>query len=322
MENSQPQKQIVVIKLSALGDFIQATGAFADIRAHHKNDYITLLTTKNFAKFAEKSGYFDAVKIDERQPFWKFWQMSDLFGWLQDVDMIYDLQGQSRTKWYQFFSGQQNWSGPIKGIYWPDRNPLRRHQHAFDMFQAQLRQCAVPATHSLDMRWAAEPVPADVEKDLKKAKGKKIGIIAGCSPQHPQKRWPHYAELIKKFQQDGCTVFLFGTDAEGEILDTLEKETGAANWKNKLNLPQTFGAMQQLDFVVGNDTGPLHMAAACHVPGLGVYNHSHGISDPVRHGARGPGMKILHSTGGWHGLDIETVWQAVQSHESYAKVSS
>jgi len=68
-------EHILVIKLSALGDFIQALGPMRAIRAHHKNAKITLLTTKAFAKFGKDCGYFDEIWIDEK-PKW-----FNILGW-------------------------------------------------------------------------------------------------------------------------------------------------------------------------------------------------------------------------------------------------
>src|SRR5205085_8216271 len=59
------KQHILVIRLSALGDFIQALGPFAAIRRHHAEDSITLLTTRPFAALAQELGYFDAVLVDE-----------------------------------------------------------------------------------------------------------------------------------------------------------------------------------------------------------------------------------------------------------------
>src|SRR6266568_4059670 len=47
-----PVPRILVIKLGALGDFVQALGPAAAIRAHHPEAAITLLTTAPFAELA------------------------------------------------------------------------------------------------------------------------------------------------------------------------------------------------------------------------------------------------------------------------------
>src|SRR4029077_1525786 len=57
-------RRILVIRLSALGDFIQALGPFAAIRRHHQDDRISLLTTRPLAAFAQELGYFDEVLVD------------------------------------------------------------------------------------------------------------------------------------------------------------------------------------------------------------------------------------------------------------------
>ena len=53
--------RILVIKLGALGDFAQAFGPFAAIRAHHPGAEITLLTTPPFAPLARQAPWFDQV---------------------------------------------------------------------------------------------------------------------------------------------------------------------------------------------------------------------------------------------------------------------
>jgi ADP-heptose:LPS heptosyltransferase len=68
---------ILVIKLSALGDFIQALGPMAAIRRAHPDDHITMLTTKLFKNFAEKCGYFDHIIIDDRP------KALNIKGWLK-----------------------------------------------------------------------------------------------------------------------------------------------------------------------------------------------------------------------------------------------
>ena len=57
-------KKILVIKLSALGDFVLALAAMKRIREAHKRAHITLLTTPQFEGLAKSSPYFNAVETD------------------------------------------------------------------------------------------------------------------------------------------------------------------------------------------------------------------------------------------------------------------
>ena len=52
------KKRILVIKLGAMGDIVQATGPFEAIRSHHLNSHITLLTTNKYVDFAKSGNWF------------------------------------------------------------------------------------------------------------------------------------------------------------------------------------------------------------------------------------------------------------------------
>ena len=65
--NSIPAQRILVIKLSALGDFVLSIASFQAIRAHHPNATITLLTTAPYRRLAKKSGCFDDIWLDDAE---------------------------------------------------------------------------------------------------------------------------------------------------------------------------------------------------------------------------------------------------------------
>jgi hypothetical protein len=64
---SSRRREILIIKLGALGDFIQTLGPMPGIRCHHADDRITLLTTPRFGEFAGQTGLFDDILIDYRK---------------------------------------------------------------------------------------------------------------------------------------------------------------------------------------------------------------------------------------------------------------
>ena len=86
-------RRILVIKLGALGDVIQALGPFAAIRRHHADAEITLLTTAPFAEFLRASPYFDHVMVDPRAPWRRVPAILALRRQLIDgqFDRVYDL---------------------------------------------------------------------------------------------------------------------------------------------------------------------------------------------------------------------------------------
>ena len=103
-------RRILVIRLSALGDFIMALPAMAAIRRHHPDAHITLLTTKSLAEIGKMSGWFNRVEIDPR-PRWR-----DLGAWLRlrrtlrsgRFDRVYDLQSQTALQYIFACSGPES----------------------------------------------------------------------------------------------------------------------------------------------------------------------------------------------------------------------
>lgn len=63
---------ILVIRLSALGDIIQSFAPFAAIRTQHPAARITLLTTSPFVTFLRAAPWFDDVIVDDRPRWWNF----------------------------------------------------------------------------------------------------------------------------------------------------------------------------------------------------------------------------------------------------------
>ena len=100
--------RVLVIKLAALGDFAQAFGPFAAIRAHHPDARITLLTTRAYAPLARLSPWFDEGWGDGR-PAWTdipaMWRLARRLR-AAHFDRVYDLQTSSRSSRYRCFVGR------------------------------------------------------------------------------------------------------------------------------------------------------------------------------------------------------------------------
>ena len=108
-------RRILVIKLGALGDFVHAFHAFAAIRAHHKADHVTLLTTSPLRDLGEIAPWFDAVRLDPRAPWWNLptiWRTTRFIG---GFDFVYDLQNSRRSMRYFWLAGRPAWSGSASG---------------------------------------------------------------------------------------------------------------------------------------------------------------------------------------------------------------
>ena len=148
---------VLVIKLGAIGDFILATGAFADIRAHCRHAHITLLTTKAMLPLAAGAPFFDAIALDERPKLWDLRGMLRLRQKLRGFDTVYDLQTNDRTKLYFRLAGKPEWCGHVAGCSHRQTRPDRDRIHTLDRLQDQLEVAGIIPQHPYpDISYARE----------------------------------------------------------------------------------------------------------------------------------------------------------------------
>ncbi len=270
----KPEK-ILIIKLSALGDFIMCFAAFDAIRRHHPQASITLLTTAPFKAMAEKSPWFNEIQIDARPKFF------DIPGWLNlrrqlrggDYARVYDLQTNDRTNFYYrlFFPGPlPEWAGKALGAKFRHHGAAREKLHAWDMRREQLAIAGIPETPFPDLKW----LDADISRyNLPE---KFTLICAGAAPTRPKKRWPpaRYAVLCQHLLSQNIAPVLIGADAEKEINAEIKSlAPNIIDLTNQTNLFDIAALARQAAGAVGNDTGPMHLIAAAGCPALSLFSN-------------------------------------------------
>lgn len=304
--HAETKKKILVIKLGALGDFFQALGPMAAIRRYHADDHITLLTTAPFAELAHKSGYFDDVWLDVR-PKWHQWA-----AWLDLKDRlnnggfsrVYDLQNNDRTAMYFcLFKPKPEWSGIAKGASHRNSSPERTQGKAFDGHTQTLRLAGIHHVRPDALEWM-QP-----DHDFSAMPARYVLIFPGASPQHPEKRWPaHHVKVIcEKLLQQGVPPVLIGGPAEQEVCSEIAALSpdiiNLAGQTTLYDLPHLArGAMG----AIGNDTGPMHIAAQSGCKSLVLFSAK---SDPKRHAPLGPYVATIQKSH-LEDLQPDTVWKA------------
>lgn len=112
------------------------------------------------------------------------------------------------------------------------------------------------------------------------ARDKRIGVVFGSSFNWPQKKWPwrNYADLISLMSPEGHVFVLLG--APGETEDGVRIAASAkgkvVDTTGRLDFDGLRREVSACDAVVGNDTGTMHLAAACGVPTVTLF----GPTDP------------------------------------------
>jgi ADP-heptose:LPS heptosyltransferase len=286
----RPPQEILIIKLGALGDFIQALGPMPDIRRHHLGDRITLLTTPRYAELAAQTRLFDDIWIDRRP------KALDLEGWLAlrrllrrgRFDRIYDLQTSDRSGIYAwlFRPGRMpEWSGIAWRCSHPHANPQRDRQHTMDRQAEQLLMAGIYPVSLVP--W----LPAAGSRPIALAGKRFVVLIPGSSPRHLAKRWPaiRYGELAIRLSRANYVPVLVGVHGEADLGRMIcDICPDAVDLVGRTNVAALAALVRSAALTVGNDTGATHVAAAGGNPVVVLFSRA---SDP---GLCAPRGKLVH----------------------------
>jgi ADP-heptose:LPS heptosyltransferase len=184
-------------------------------------------------------------------------------------ERVYDLQNSARTAFYfRWFLPDVEWSGTAPGCALPHRAKEPKKIRTLDRLAGQLRDAGVPVVHALtpDVGWMAEDVSALLAHAG--VRSPYVVLVPGSSARHPEKRWPSYDALARALLRAGFDVVTApGPDETGPDLPghAVRGPAGFLDWF------QLAGVMKGARFVVGNDTGPTHLAAHLGARGLALF---------------------------------------------------
>ena len=107
-------------------------------------------------------------------------------------------------------------------------------------------------------------------------------VLALCpgAEYGPAKKWPeeHYAMVANQWLEKSWQVWLFGSANDRPVCESIDKLTGnrCENLAGRTRLGDAIDLLALASFVVTNDSGLMHIAAALQLPMVAIY----GSSDP------------------------------------------
>ena len=292
--------RILVIKLGALGDFIQALGPMKAIREHHPDAYITLMTTAPFENFAKECGYCDDIWIDERPKLLAIKKWIDMKADLNNTNFtrIYDLQNNDRTNLYFKLLHKKNrpeWVGTAKGASHRNTSKDRTAGHAFDGHVQSSKLAGIEKIGIDNLSWMKADLTAFPTREPY------VLLVPGCAPSRPQKRWPpeKYGRLAKLLFSLGYKPLILGTKPEKSLADIIVATCPESrDLTGQTSLHQIASLARNAAGAIGNDTGPMHLIGATGCPSLVLFSSD---SDPQRHLPKGKAVQYLQKD------EIETI---------------
>jgi ADP-heptose:LPS heptosyltransferase len=258
---------ILIIKLGSLGDVVQISGALKDIREHHKNEKITILTTSKYLNLFKNCPYVDDCLEDERLPRYNIFYLLKLRKIINSSNFtkVYDLQNSNRTNFYRkFIFNIEFWSSS------KDISENKYNNSVLQRFDDQLRKSNIKTCYTLkpDFNWAAEKAN-NYNLDTDK---KYILFFPFCSKDLLHKRWPYFSDLINLIKKNHPQYELVVAPGPDEIAEAKNFNIKIALNNNlALNFFELASLIKKSHLVIANDTGPAHMAAHLGAKGFALF---------------------------------------------------
>ena len=279
-------KKILCIKPRGIGDIILSTVILENLAEYYPYAQIDYLT-ENFARASVENNPLvkNVLTMNEGE----FPLIVALRIKKKKYDLILDLWSNPRTAQITFLSGVKYRVGFA----------YRGRKYAYNILATGERGIHHSAEHNLEILKPLN-VPVNTkrihfyvsEKDDEYGKNfikkycKADRLIVGIIPAGgwPSKRcdatkWVEICSAINKNYKTGFLI-LWGPGDEYDadyIKNHFPDRTVLAP---KTSLRQLAGLIKNCDFILANDSGPMHMAVALGIPTLGIF----GPTDPAKHG--------------------------------------
>ena len=295
-----PVRSILVIKPRAAGDVVLATPALRNLRRAYPSAVIDFLTESPFADLVRGNPDVTHVVVHDRA------RMSGL-DLIRSVrrrryEMVIDLFGNPRTALVTFLSGAR-----VRVGY-----RFRGRQYAYTMLVEPRGASVHNVQFNLDAiealgvpvadRSPVVPFSANDEEYIDgflASIGGPGGPLVGVNSAGGwyTKRWGvrRFAQLCDRLVADhGCSVLLTWGPGEREHVESIRNEMREPSFiPPPTTFPQLAALLKRCDFVVSNDTGPMHIAAAVGTPVLGIY----GPTNPALQGPYGDAHVTVRNEG-------------------------
>ena len=308
---------ILIVKLSAIGDVIHTLPALNAIRSHFPEAHITWLVEEDAGSLVEGHEALDRVLVSKRKRWTRglrsslfFSTLSEIYRFIKalrdtDYDMILDFQALLKSGVLIALARGQRKIGFGKGlehmehsyIFLNERIPaVDMEIHALSRGMMFIEALGIPS-NTVEYKLPVSSHDHEKVDDLMRAYG-----MLGAKPLiaiNPVAKWETKLWTNKKFSQladllidryDAKIVFTGGPDDRPPIQDIMAAMKGqAVNLAGLTTLKMLAALYQKMVFVVSTDTGPMHMAAAVGTPVVALF----GPTAPWRTGPFGSGHQIV-----------------------------
>lgn len=272
------KNNIIIIRLSSLGDTILTSPVVAALRTALPKARIDFLTSNNYKGLVQFNPHIDNVwsyeksSIDSQNKL-KEKISNSLVGGKYDVAI--DLQNNHRSARFinsltkHKLSLDKNRLFKLFLVHL--KTQIKAPKHVVERYaDVANKLCPMPELGQLEL-WL--PEETEYNSTLKQSGKICFGIAPGAT--HFTKRYPKdkFIELIKSINREfDCSIKLFGGKEDMELCDVLSKVgDNITNYAGKTTIIETAIEIDKIDLMICNDTGLMHIATARRKPIVAIF---------------------------------------------------
>jgi 3-deoxy-D-manno-octulosonic-acid transferase/heptosyltransferase-1 len=303
---------ILIVKLSAIGDVIHTLPSLAELRRLYPDAHITWVVEEAAADLIIGHPHLDEVIISRRKSWIKDIKAGKVAATLREArtfvrrirshryDLVIDFHGLLKSAVVVFLSGGRRKLGydswqELSGLFLNEKIPEDMTKHAVDRYLDFLRYLGAQIN---DVEFVL-PLTDETKKEAKRLLdqhhlSEKNYIAVNPIAYWETKLWDNakFARLADQIKEELKLDVIFTgsnrTDA-ADILSRMTKE--GINLGGKTSLPILAEIYKSARAVITTDSGPMHLAAAVGTPVIALF----GPTDPARTGPYGKGHTVIRT---------------------------
>lgn len=265
-------KRILIVTTTALGDTLWATPAIESLRKSFPSAFIAALTSPIGWEVLKTNPYLNQIYRFEEPLLPHFLSLRKrLYREKFDTILIFHASQRLIFPLCALLGASQiiGTSGINKGLDSLLTNRLPANYEHEIVRRLKIVETIGGKIHTEELSLFTNPQ----EKTLYLPKGKWIALHPGSKDGF--KRWPakHFATVGRALQKQlGCQILITGTNAEKRLMEEVASTIPYAQiLDTNLSLHSFAHALSQVDLLISNDTGPVHVACAIHRPVIALY---------------------------------------------------
>lgn len=294
--------KILVIKLRYIGDVLLTTPVFKNLRLNFPHAQLDILVNAGTEEVLKYNRDVNRVLSVERG------SLARQLAFIRELrqmkyDIVIDLTDSDRSAILSYLSGapirigynsENRWRGRCyTHVVQADRNKMHTVDYQLEALRLlnvpiKTTELFLPVSHEDEL--FAKKILAEYDLD----NGRPIVLV------HPGARWwfkswppEYFAKLADAIQQNfKCHVILAGGPLDQDVVNKIQNMIAAkaVSLVGKTTILQLAALLKRCHLFVGNDNGPMHIAAAAGTPVVAFF----GLTNPLLWGPCGSGHTVFY----------------------------